>query len=73
MEDFEKTAKKLEEIINTKDLGESLLNDANRFVTILNDKNGSYEEKHFANVLAENLISITRDFPEIVSSTRKTR
>ena len=39
----------------------------------LEHKNNSYEEKHFANVLAENLISITRDFPEIVSSTRKTR
>lgn len=73
MENFKKTVKKVEEIINTKDLGESLLNDANKFITILTDKNSSYEEKHFANVLAENLISITRDFPEIVNSTRRTR
>ena len=54
---FEKTVLILQKLLITKDLGEYLANDATKYISILNSENASYEDKHFANILAEDLIS----------------
>lgn len=70
---FEKTVLKLQKLLITKDLGEFLSNEATKYISILNSENTSYEDKHFTNILAEDFISKVRDFPEIISSSNKTR
>ena len=64
---FEKTVLILQKLLITK----YLANDATKYINILSSENASYEDKHFANILAEDLISKVRDFPEINIATVK--
>ena len=72
-ENFDKVAMDLGYIMLHKDLGEHLFNEAVSYFEIFDNPNSTYEEKHRASVLAENLLSKTRDFPEFVSSFNKRR
>lgn len=72
-ENFDKVAKELGYIMLHKDLGEHLFNKAASYFEILDNPNSSYEEKHYASVLAEDLLSKTRDIPGSISSLRGRR
>lgn len=56
-----------------KDLGEHLFKLAASYFEILDNHNSTYEQKHYASVLAEDLLSKTRDIPESISSLRGRR
>lgn len=72
-ENFDKVAIKLGKIMLTKDLGKVLFNEAAGYFETLDNPNSTYEEKHRASVLAEDLLSKTKDIPEFVSSINKGR
>lgn len=70
---FDRTLKKLAEVITTKDLGAVLFYEAAEYFETLDNPNSTYEEKHRANVLAEDLLSKIRDFPDLTSSNGRRR
>ena len=56
---------KLQRILDTKDLSDYLKDQVLGFLCILTDENTTEEKKHFTQILAEDLISNTRDLPDI--------
>lgn len=52
MENFEKTLKNLSTMMRTKRLVKPLFDETVRYFEILDSKETSYQDKHFANVLA---------------------
>ena len=72
-ENFEKVLEKLAEVMVSKDLGQPLFNEAIKYFDILDSNLSTYEEKHKANILAENLLGNTRDFPDLGSSIKRGR
>lgn len=63
----------LKKILKTKDLGEFLTDEFNRCINILSDNDTKEEEKYFIRIIAEDLISKTRDFPELSNSVNRRR
>lgn len=72
-ENFDKVTKELGYIMLYKDLGEHLFNQAAGYYEILDNPNSTYEQKHSTSVLAEDLLSKTKDIPESISSLRGRR
>ena len=70
---YKKSVDKLNNLLITKDLGEYLTEEVNKYIAILNSDKVSEEDKHYTNIMAEDLISSTRDFPELVNSSSKGR
>ena len=56
---------KLLTILDTKDLSDYLKDQVLGFLCILTDENTTEEKKYFTQILAEDLISNTRDLPDI--------
>lgn len=56
---------KLQTILDTKDLSDYLKDQVLGFLCILTDENTNEEKKYFTQILAEDLISNTRDLPDI--------
>lgn len=56
---------KLQTILDTKDLSDYLKDQVLGFLCILTDENTTEEKKYFTQILAEDLISNTRDLPDI--------
>lgn len=72
-ENFEKVLEKLAEVMVSKDLGQPLFNEAIKYFDILDSNLSTYEEKHRACILAEDLLSRTRGIPEFEDYVKKGR
>ena len=64
--------KQLNDILNYKVLSQLLRDRIMGLLLILDDPNKSEKELHFARILAEDLISNTRDFPNISNTNIST-
>ena len=70
---YDKILENLSYIIRYKYLGEALFKEALEYFEVLDNTLSTTEEKNRAAVLAEDLISRTRDIPEreVISSKRR--
>lgn len=67
---YNKTVEKLADLLNTKDLGPSLKQQLVDCWDILENPNIPDEQKHFTNILAEQIISDSRNLPDKNSHRR---